>query len=120
MTTVTLANPLREGLRLARTPEPACLVIFGASGDLTARKLMPALYNLALQRLLPASFAVIGAARHPMSSDRFRHELRAAVAEHSRTRPLNEDVWQAFAVLLPIRTDWGRVIGAVIILSLFR
>ena len=94
---MTVANPLREGLRLARTPEPACLVIFGASGDLTARKLMPALYNLALQHLLPASFAVIGSARRPMTADAFRSELHDAVAEFSRTRPINEEVWATFA-----------------------
>jgi len=95
--TVTLSNPLREGLRLARTPEPACLVIFGASGDLTARKLMPALYNLALQHLLPASFAVIGSARRRMTTDAFRDELHDAVAEFSRTRPISEEVWGTFA-----------------------
>ena len=95
--TVTIANPLREGLRLARTPEPACLVIFGASGDLTARKLMPALYNLALQHLLPASFAVIGSARRKMTAGAFRTELHDAVAEFSRTRPINEEVWATFA-----------------------
>ncbi|HEV8670885.1 MAG TPA: glucose-6-phosphate dehydrogenase [Candidatus Limnocylindria bacterium] len=82
---------------MARTPEPACLVIFGASGDLTARKLIPALYNLALQRLLPVSFAVIGAARRQMTAQDFRSELHDAVAEHSRTRPINEDVWATFA-----------------------
>jgi len=95
--TVTLQNPLHEGLRLARTPEPACLVIFGASGDLTARKLIPALYNLALQHLLPASFAVVGSARRRMSADAFRAELHDAVAEFSRTRPINEEVWATFA-----------------------
>ncbi|MEX2045726.1 MAG: glucose-6-phosphate dehydrogenase [Chloroflexota bacterium] len=95
--TVTLANPLRDGLRLERTPEPACLVIFGASGDLTKRKLMPALYNLALQHLLPTSFAVIGSARSRMTADAFRAELHAAVAEFSRTRPIDEEVWAAFA-----------------------
>jgi glucose-6-phosphate 1-dehydrogenase len=95
--TVTLTNPLREGLRLARTPEPACLVIFGASGDLTARKLVPALYNLALQHLLPASFAVIGTARRQMTADAFRHELHDAVAQFSRTTPINEEVWATFA-----------------------
>jgi glucose-6-phosphate 1-dehydrogenase len=95
--TITIANPLREGLRLARTPEPACLVIFGASGDLTARKLIPALYNLALQHLLPASFAVVGSARRQMTKDAFRTELHDAVAEFSRTRPINEEVWATFA-----------------------
>ncbi len=95
--TVTLQNPLREGLRLARTPEPACLVIFGGSGDLTARKLVPALYNLALQRLLPVSFAVVGTARRTMAAQQYRAELHDAVAEHSRTRPINEEVWATFA-----------------------
>jgi glucose-6-phosphate 1-dehydrogenase len=95
--TVTITNPLREGLRLARTPEPACLVIFGASGDLTARKLMPALYNLALQHLLPVSFAVIGSARRQMSTEQFRREMHEAVAEYSRSRPINEEVWATFA-----------------------
>ena len=56
-------NPLLEGLRLRRTPDPCALVIFGASGDLTKRKLFPALYSLALRRLLPEKFAVVGVAR---------------------------------------------------------
>jgi glucose-6-phosphate 1-dehydrogenase len=91
------ANPLREGMRLQRVPQPATLVLFGGNGDLAHRKLVPALYNLALQRLLPASFAVVGAARSPMSDTEFRKELHDAVAEHSRTKPINEEVWQAFA-----------------------
>src|SRR5438093_6177668 len=91
------ANPLREGLRLQRVPKPATLVLFGGSGDLTRRKLLPALYNLALQRLLPASFAVVGAARSAQSDDAFRRELHDAVAEFSRTKPINEEVWGAFA-----------------------
>ncbi len=90
-------NPLREGLRLARTPEPATLVLFGGSGDLAGRKLLPALYNLALQRLLPASFAIVGAARRATSDEAFRNELHDAVAEFSRTRPINEEVWASFA-----------------------
>ncbi|HUQ41511.1 MAG TPA: hypothetical protein VM052_03320, partial [Candidatus Limnocylindrales bacterium] len=90
-----VANPLREGLRLARVPKPATLVLFGGSGDLSHRKLVPALYNLALQRLLPASFAVVGAARSPLTNDAFRAELHDAVAEHSRSKPINEEVWGA-------------------------
>jgi glucose-6-phosphate 1-dehydrogenase len=90
-------NPLREGLRLARTPEPSTIVIFGGSGDLAARKLIPALYNLALQRLLPATFSVVGTARKPLTDEQYRRELGAAVAEHSRTKPLNEEVWRSFA-----------------------
>ncbi|HEV8228505.1 MAG TPA: glucose-6-phosphate dehydrogenase [Candidatus Limnocylindria bacterium] len=95
--TSVLVNPLREGLRLGRTPEPACLVIFGGSGDLTSRKLVPALYNLALQRLLPASFALVGSARRALTTDEFRRELHDAAAEFSRTRPINEEVWATFA-----------------------
>ncbi len=91
------ANPLREGLRLARVPQPATIVLFGGSGDLARRKLLPALYNLALQRLLPASFAVVGAARRASSDDEFRKELHDAVAEFSRTKPMSEEVWGAFA-----------------------
>jgi glucose-6-phosphate 1-dehydrogenase len=95
--TAPTANPLREGLRLHRVPQPATLVLFGGSGDLSHRKLLPALYNLALQRLLPASFAVVGAARSPVSDEVFRAELHDAVATHSRTKPINEEVWGAFA-----------------------
>ena len=93
----TSANPLREGLRLARVPQPATLVLFGGSGDLAHRKLLPALYNLALQRLLPASFAVVGAARSATDEGAFRAELHEAVSKFSRTRPINEEVWDAFA-----------------------
>ena len=92
-----VTNPLRHGLRLARTPEPATLVLFGGSGDLAGRKLLPALYNLALQRLLPASFAVVGAARRGSSDETFRTELHDAVAQFSRTKPINEEVWSSFA-----------------------
>ena len=92
----SLENPLREGLRLARTPDPCAMVIFGASGDLTRKKLMPALYNLALQRLLAPSLQVVGTARGPLTDEGFRAEMRAAVAAHSRTQPINDEVWRSF------------------------
>jgi glucose-6-phosphate 1-dehydrogenase len=57
---IPLPNPLREGLEQERIPEPTTMVIFGASGDLTKRKLLPALYSLTRERLLPARFAVVG------------------------------------------------------------
>lgn len=91
------ANPLRAGLRLHRVPAPSILVIFGGTGDLTARKLMPALYDLARQRLLPAAFAVVGTGRGELSDEAYRAELHSSVAAHSRTRPLNEDVWASFS-----------------------
>ncbi len=92
-----LANPLRAGPRIARTPQPCALVIFGATGDLAARKIVPALYNLALQRLLPAAFAVVGAARATLTNEQFRESLHADLVKFSRTKPINEDVWRSFA-----------------------
>ena len=58
-----MRNPLAEGLNLPRTPDPCAIVIFGASGDLTQRKLFPALYSLALRGLLPKQFGVVGVSR---------------------------------------------------------
>src|SRR5208282_5775622 len=59
----------------ARPANPCCLVIFGVSGDLTHRLLMPALYNLAATGLLPAAFAIVGVARGDKSHDAFREDL---------------------------------------------
>ncbi len=89
-------NPLREGLRQERSAAPTVMVIFGASGDLTRKKLMPALYNLALEGLLPAEFAVIGMARRSLSNQQFRQQMREAVDEYSRTGKADEDVWKGF------------------------
>ena len=91
------ANPLRAGARLARTPQPCALVIFGGTGDLAARKIIPALYNLALQRHLPAAFEVVGAARADLTDEQFREMLHADLVKFSRTKPINEDVWRSFA-----------------------
>src|SRR5256885_16280625 len=88
-------NLLREGLLLSRTPDPAVVVIFGASGDLTARKLMPALYNLALNRYLPSGFSVIGVADTPLSEDDFRAHMTDAVHRFSRTQPVDRAIWQS-------------------------
>ena len=60
----TLSNPLRLGLRQERVIAPQCLVIFGASGDLTHRKLIPALFELYLQRRIPSEFGIVGCARN--------------------------------------------------------
>ena len=62
--TVVEENPLFAGLRLERTPEPSALVIFGASGDLAHRKLIPALYNLARDGFLPQRYSVVGVCAH--------------------------------------------------------
>src|SRR5437867_1521950 len=90
------ANPLREGLRIARTPESCAVVVFGATGDLTARKLMPALYNLARDRLLPGGYSIVGFARRDWSDEQFRATMKDAVAKYSR-EPLSEDLWHSFA-----------------------
>ena len=73
-----MADPPADESR-GRPVPPCLLVIFGASGDLTARKLAPALYNLAADGLLPAQFGVLGVARSPMSDDAFRDALTRAV-----------------------------------------
>jgi glucose-6-phosphate 1-dehydrogenase len=74
-------NPLHDGLRLEPTPGPTTLVIFGASGDLTKRKLLPALYHLSQRGRLPAQFAVIGIARSPMDDEGFRKQFRDSLQE---------------------------------------
>jgi glucose-6-phosphate 1-dehydrogenase len=92
-------NPLLEGLRLARTPEPCVLAIFGASGDLTRRKLFPALYSLAFRRLLPERFGVVGAARSDMSDEEFRARMEEAVREFGRDE-FRQDVWDGLAAAI--------------------
>lgn len=77
--------------------EPCILVIFGATGDLTARKLFPALYNLANDGLLPANFACIAFARRDKTSEDFRNEMKTAVERFSRCKPVNEELWDKFS-----------------------
>src|SRR3984885_9564577 len=95
MQTATTTNPLQEGLTTRQAPEPCALVIFGATGDLTHRKLVPALYNLAHEGQLPQSFAIVGFARRPKTHDPFRAELRDAVAEWSSFLPVNPAAWDS-------------------------
>ena len=87
-------NPLREGLVGERQPEPCAMVIFGASGDLTKRKLVPALYTLARERLLPAGFAIVGFARRDIP---FVDQMKDAVNRFARRRPVEEALWSGFA-----------------------
>jgi glucose-6-phosphate 1-dehydrogenase len=89
-------NPLEVGLPLSRRPEPCAMVIFGASGDLTKRKLFPAIYSLAVRQLLPEQFAVVGVARTEESDDAFRERMKAAVQEFGRDE-FREDVWERLA-----------------------
>jgi len=93
----TLENPLRAGMRLGRAAEPCAVVIFGASGDLAKRKLIPALYRLVQERLLPAEFAIVGLGRTAMSDAEFRERMKASVAEFSEAKSVDEEVWHSFA-----------------------
>ena len=92
-----MTNQFREGLATERIPAPSAVVIFGASGDLTKRKLIPALYNLAVSRLMPPGASVVGFARRPKTDDEFRAEQKESVAKFSRRKPLDEPVWNDFA-----------------------
>ena len=92
-----VTNPLREGLHLAPAPESSTMVIFGAPGDLSRRKLLPSLYDLAYDHLLPPMFSVIGFGRREWSHDEFRSQTKSAVSEFSRRKRVDGDVWKSFA-----------------------
>jgi glucose-6-phosphate 1-dehydrogenase len=89
-------NPFRNGLVNRAVAEPCTLVIFGATGDLTRRKLIPALYNLAADGNLPSGLAVVCFARRDKTSEGFREELGEAARKYSR-RPVNDELWARFA-----------------------
>ena len=94
--TLPTENPLLEGLGPSRTPEPCVLVIFGASGDLTRRKIFPSLYALATRRLLPERLAVVGAARSDLSDEEYRDRMEHAVREFGRD-DFDQEVWDGLA-----------------------
>src|SRR5207247_4120121 len=79
------------------TDHPFSLVIFGASGDLTQRKLIPALWSLYAGRTLPEPFAIIGTARSEMSDETFRAKMRESVGEFARVKIPSQQVWDRFA-----------------------
>src|SRR3954451_21353087 len=89
-------NPFQDPLRFERQVPECVIVIFGANGDLTKRKLMPALYRLAYDRRLAAGFAVIGISRTALTDDQFRQKMRESVAEFSEDTKVDEEVWCAF------------------------
>lgn len=92
-------NPLRSDERGERVAPPAAFVIFGATGDLAHRKLLPALYNLAVDGLLPAAFTIVAVGRRPGSDDDFRAQTRHAIATYSR-RPIDDALWPRFAAMI--------------------
>ncbi|MFF9044715.1 glucose-6-phosphate dehydrogenase [Streptomyces parvulus] len=89
------SNPLRDpqDRRLPRIAGPSGLVIFGVTGDLSRRKLMPAVYDLANRGLLPPGFSLVGFARRDWEDQDFAQVVHDAVKEHART-PFREEVWQ--------------------------
>jgi len=89
-------NPLAQGLELRRRPEPCVLTIFGASGDLTRRKIFPALYALAFRDLLPEQFAVVGVARTEQATEDYVKAMEAAVREFGRDE-FREEAWERLA-----------------------
>ncbi len=91
-----LENPFRIGLRQERTPEPLILTIFGASGDLTQRKLVPAIYQMKRERRLPPELTIVGFARRDWSHEYFREQMRKGIEEFSDGIG-NEDLWQEFS-----------------------
>jgi glucose-6-phosphate 1-dehydrogenase len=100
-------NPLLEGLRVIRKPDPCAIVIFGASGDLAHKKIFPALYSLAFRGLLPDKFGIVGVARTEGDDDQYAAEMKEAVQKHARDE-FREDVWEVLAAgLRYVATDFA-------------
>jgi glucose-6-phosphate 1-dehydrogenase len=89
---VSADNPLLDNLRIEPTPGATTLVIFGASGDLTRRKLLPALYSLSRGHRLPARFAVVGVGRTDLGDDQFREQFRQSLREFARVNSTGDEV----------------------------
>src|ERR1700704_5574655 len=92
----TARHPFLHGLSKHRGSPPTVIVIFGASGDLTARKLIPAIYNLAHDGLLPADFYLIGFGRKEIPDTEFQKIAADAIKEFSR-REMSPEVWARLA-----------------------
>lgn len=95
--TKQFSNPLAETNRPQKVAEPCVMVIFGATGDLTSRKLLPALYNLTKEGQLPPHFACVGFARREKSNEEFRKEMQEGVDQFSRTKPIDKETWDTFS-----------------------
>ena len=91
------ANPLRSGLKNDRIAEPCSVIFFGASGDLAKRMLLPAMYNLRLNDVLPTNFSIIGFARSPRSDDEYREDVKKAIDAFSRGGEARDPLWSDFA-----------------------
>jgi len=111
MSAVAIPAPVRETRRPRRVPDPCAIVIFGATGDLAHRKLMPALYTLSRLGMMPAEYAVVGFARRPMTDDVFRQEMAKSVLG-SAPDPSAAATWAQFANrLLYVQADFHDAAG---------
>jgi glucose-6-phosphate 1-dehydrogenase len=90
-------NVLREGLRLERVPDPCVLVLFGATGDLAHRKVIPAMYHLWRTNLLPHEFVLLAVGRREYDDDAFRAEIHKSLEQFSRALPLDEPAWRSLS-----------------------
>src|SRR5580692_5525875 len=90
------SHPLEEPGISSKFIDPCILVIFGATGDLTSRKLFPAIYNLAREGQLPSQFVVVGFARKQKTHEQFRKEMEDAVNRFSRVKPVDKSIWETF------------------------
>jgi glucose-6-phosphate 1-dehydrogenase len=105
-------NVLREGLRLSRIPDPSCVVLFGATGDLAHRKVLPALYHLWRSDLLPHEFRVLAIGRRQFDDETFRSDIRKSLEKYSRLLPLDEEAWRSFKDRISyVRLDFEESLG---------
>ena len=91
-----MQHPLEEEGRSTKSLDPCILVIFGATGDLTKRKLFPSIYNLGLEGLLPPNFACVSFARKEKNNEIFQSEMKENVKNFSRLKPFDENFWDNF------------------------
>jgi glucose-6-phosphate 1-dehydrogenase len=111
MSAVSTSTSLHEALRLRRMPDPCAVVIFGATGDLTHRKLLPSLYTLARLGLVPKELSVVGIARRPQTDETFRTQMAEAVRTASGSA-LDRSAWESFAKgLFYVQTEFGEQQG---------
>jgi glucose-6-phosphate 1-dehydrogenase len=92
----TVVNPLSEGISSEAAAEPCAIVILGAHGDLAKRKLLPALYALFLQGLLPPDFCIVGVSRTKWTDEQFREGMKEALTSFASDLQMDESTWRRF------------------------
>jgi len=92
-----LTHFMQEPYAQIKSASPCIMVIFGATGDLTKRKLIPAIYNLLVDGALPQQFVCVGFARRDKSHEEFRNDMREGISHFSRSQPIDEEIWKNFS-----------------------